>query len=103
MKGAKLSTILSLERHIRGTIAGFMTSNFVFDLPGGGSKWLTCSYDSYNEKAGIAAYPVHRNLHTMALSLRSSLPSQHNSFFEHSYGHTTEPGQLNFEPLNCCI
>lgn len=52
----KLSTILSLERHIRGTIAGFMTPNFVVDLPGGGGKRLACSYDSYNEKAGIATY-----------------------------------------------
>ena len=31
-----LREILDLERQIRGTIAGFMTPQFVVDLPGGG-------------------------------------------------------------------
>jgi lysine 2,3-aminomutase len=52
----KLSTILFLEQQIRGTIAGFMTPNFVVDLPGGGGKRLACSYDLYDEEAGIAKF-----------------------------------------------
>jgi lysine 2,3-aminomutase len=52
----KLSTILFLEQQIRGTIAGFMTPSFVVDLPGGGGKRLACSYNSYDEEAGIAKF-----------------------------------------------
>lgn len=52
----KLSTTLHLERQIRGSIAGFMMPNFIVDLPGGGGKRLACSYDSYDEEAGIATY-----------------------------------------------
>ncbi|KAF2215652.1 hypothetical protein CERZMDRAFT_65121 [Cercospora zeae-maydis SCOH1-5] len=49
-----LSTILNLERHIRGTIAGFMMPSFVVDLPGGGGKRLANSFDSYDEEAGVS-------------------------------------------------
>lgn len=49
-----ISTILNLEKHIRGTIAGFMTPSFVVDLPGGGGKRLANSYDSYDTKTGVS-------------------------------------------------
>lgn len=49
-----LSTILHLEKHLRGTIAGFMTPSFVVDLPGGGGKRLANSFDSYDEEAGVS-------------------------------------------------
>merc|ERR1711939_418619 len=35
-----LSTILELEKRMRGTVAGFMLPAFVVDLPGGGGKRL---------------------------------------------------------------
>lgn len=51
-----LREILDLERHIRGTIAGFMTPQFVVDLPGGGGKRLAASYESYDEATGISKF-----------------------------------------------
>ncbi|KAH8799190.1 hypothetical protein DL96DRAFT_1539235 [Flagelloscypha sp. PMI_526] len=51
-----LSTILNLEKEIRGSISGFMTPNFVVDLPGGGGKRLASSFDSYDPKTGVAIY-----------------------------------------------
>jgi lysine 2,3-aminomutase len=51
-----LSTILNLEKQIRGTIAGFMMPSFVVDLPGGGGKRLASSYESYDEKTGVSTF-----------------------------------------------
>ena len=51
-----LRDILDLERQIRGTIAGFMTPQFVVDLPGGGGKRLAASYQSYDEETGVSKY-----------------------------------------------
>lgn len=51
-----LSTILSLEKEIRGSIAGFMTPQFVVDLPGGGGKRLAASYQSYDRKTGRSTF-----------------------------------------------
>ena len=51
-----LSTILHLEKHIRGTIAGFMTPSFIVDLPGGGGKRLANSYDSYDRESGKSTW-----------------------------------------------
>jgi lysine 2,3-aminomutase len=51
-----LSTILSLESHIRGTIAGFMMPNFMVTLPGGGGKRLACSYESYDRETGRSLF-----------------------------------------------
>jgi lysine 2,3-aminomutase len=51
-----LSTILELEQQIRGSIAGFMTPQFVVDLPGGGGKRLASSYKSYNRKTGRSTF-----------------------------------------------
>jgi lysine 2,3-aminomutase len=51
-----LSTILELEKQIRGTIAGFMMPSFVVDLPGGGGKRLASSYESYDEKTGVSIF-----------------------------------------------
>ncbi|CAK3765043.1 L-lysine 2,3-aminomutase [Lecanosticta acicola] len=47
-----LSTILDLEKQIRGTIAGFMMPDFVVDLPGGGGKRLAQSFESYDPVSG---------------------------------------------------
>ncbi|EME46524.1 hypothetical protein DOTSEDRAFT_70510 [Dothistroma septosporum NZE10] len=51
-----LSTILKLEKHIRGTIAGFMMPSFIVDLPGGGGKRLANSCESYDEETGISRW-----------------------------------------------
>lgn len=51
-----LHEILHLENRIRGTIAGFLTPNFVVDLPGGGGKRLACSYETYDRISGVATY-----------------------------------------------
>lgn len=51
-----LSTILRLEKHIRGTIAGFMMPSFVVDLPGGGGKRLANSFESYDEETGLSTW-----------------------------------------------
>ncbi|KXT05234.1 hypothetical protein AC578_8401 [Pseudocercospora eumusae] len=51
-----LSKILELERHIRGTIAGFMMPQFVVDLPGGGGKRLANSFETYDEESGVSTW-----------------------------------------------
>lgn len=51
-----LSTILELEKQIRGTIAGFATPSFVVDLPGGGGKRLATTYDTYDRETGISTF-----------------------------------------------
>lgn len=51
-----LSTILGLEKHLRGTIAGFMTPSFIVDLPGGGGKRLANSFESYDRRTGISTW-----------------------------------------------
>lgn len=51
-----LSTILELEKNIRGTIAGFMMPSFIVDLPGGGGKRLAHSYEAYNPETGVSIW-----------------------------------------------
>lgn len=51
-----LSTILMLQKRIRGTIGGFVTPNFVVDLPGGGGKRLAADYETYDEETGISTW-----------------------------------------------
>jgi lysine 2,3-aminomutase len=51
-----LATALRLEKHVRGSTAGFNTPTFVCDLPGGGGKRSAHSYEYYNRDTGIAVY-----------------------------------------------
>jgi lysine 2,3-aminomutase len=51
-----LSTILNLEKNIRGTIAGFMTPTFVVDLPGGGGKRPATSFETYDPSTGVSTW-----------------------------------------------
>ncbi|KAI5865915.1 kama family protein [Durotheca rogersii] len=51
-----LQEILALEAAIRGSIAGFMTPNFVVNLPGGGGKRLACSKESYDRSTGLSTF-----------------------------------------------
>ncbi|OTB15087.1 hypothetical protein K445DRAFT_75469 [Daldinia sp. EC12] len=51
-----LHEILHLEAMIRGSTTGFMTPNFVVNLPGGGGKRLACSYESYDINTGLSTF-----------------------------------------------
>ncbi|KAH7117045.1 hypothetical protein B0J11DRAFT_469470 [Dendryphion nanum] len=51
-----LKTILDIEQHLRGTIAGFMMPSFVVDLPGGGGKRLATSHEEYDQTTGISTF-----------------------------------------------
>jgi lysine 2,3-aminomutase len=52
----KLQASLDLEEQLRGSIAGFMMPQFVVDLPGGGGKRLTASYQSYDRVSGVSTF-----------------------------------------------
>ncbi len=45
-----------LERHVRGTLAGFNTPTFVNDVPGGGGKRDVHSFDTYDRETGVSVY-----------------------------------------------
>lgn len=51
-----VATTVEIERHVRGTTAGFNTPTFVNDVPGGGGKRDVHSFDHYNETTGISVY-----------------------------------------------
>ena len=51
-----LQTMLNLEAQIRGSIAGFMMPQFVVDLPGGGGKRLSSTFESYDRKTGVSRF-----------------------------------------------
>ena len=51
-----LSTIIRLDKELRGTLSGFMMPAFVIDLPGGGGKRLVSTMESYCEDTGVATY-----------------------------------------------
>ena len=49
-----LKELIDIEKLIRGNHSGFMTPNFIVDLPNGGGKRIINSYETY--KNGIAHY-----------------------------------------------
>jgi lysine 2,3-aminomutase len=51
-----LQTALDLEKHVRGSTAGFYTPTFVCDAPGGGGKRDVHSYDYYDRTTGISVF-----------------------------------------------
>ena len=51
-----LHRILHIESRIRGRVAGFMTPQFMVDLPGGGGKRLASSYESYDRETGVSRF-----------------------------------------------
>jgi lysine 2,3-aminomutase len=51
-----LQTALDLEKHVRGSTAGFNTPTFVCDAPGGGGKRDVHSYEYYDRQTGISVY-----------------------------------------------
>ncbi|MEE2756534.1 MAG: KamA family radical SAM protein [Myxococcota bacterium] len=51
-----VQTAVNIEKHIRGSTAGFNTPTFVVDAPGGGGKRGVHSYEYYDRKSGISVY-----------------------------------------------
>ncbi len=51
-----VATTMEIERHVRGSTAGFNTPTFVTDAPGGGGKRDLHSFDYYNPETGISVY-----------------------------------------------
>src|SRR5262249_38943103 len=47
---------IDLEKHVRGSTAGFNTPTFVVDAPGGGGKRDAHSYEHYDRTTGISVY-----------------------------------------------
>jgi lysine 2,3-aminomutase len=52
----RVQTALDIEKHVRGSTAGFNTPTFVVDAPGGGGKRDAHSYEHYDRKTGISVY-----------------------------------------------
>jgi lysine 2,3-aminomutase len=51
-----VDTAINIEKHVRGSTAGFNTPTFVVDAPGGGGKRDAHSFDHYNRVTGISVY-----------------------------------------------
>lgn len=51
-----VDTAIHIEKHVRGSTAGFNTPTFVVDAPGGGGKRDAHSYEYYDRDTGISVY-----------------------------------------------
>jgi lysine 2,3-aminomutase len=51
-----VATAIHIEKHVRGSTAGFNTPTFVVDAPGGGGKRDAHSYEHYDRTTGISVY-----------------------------------------------
>jgi lysine 2,3-aminomutase len=51
-----LQTNIDIEKHIRGSVAGFNTPTFVVDAPEGGGKRVAHSFEYYNRETGVSVY-----------------------------------------------
>lgn len=51
-----LHTAVEIEKHVRGSTAGFNTPLFVVDAPGGGGKRDAHSYEHYDRTTGVSVY-----------------------------------------------
>jgi lysine 2,3-aminomutase len=51
-----VDTALHVEKHVRGSTAGYNTPTFVVDAPGGGGKRDAHSYEYYDRDTGISVY-----------------------------------------------
>jgi lysine 2,3-aminomutase len=61
VKGAEdlrttVQTALDIEKHVRGSTAGFNTPTFVVDAPGGGGKRDAHSFEHYDRTTGVSVY-----------------------------------------------
>ncbi|AKT39766.1 KamA family radical SAM protein [Chondromyces crocatus] len=101
-----LETGLMLEKHVRGTTAGFNTPTFVVDAPGGGGKRDAHSYEFYDRETGISIYqapsvkPGQRYIYFDPIDLlppegqaRWADPSQHQVMIDDALSRVREPGR----------
>ena len=51
-----LDTATRIEKHVRGSTAGFNTPTFVVDAPGGGGKRDAHSYEHYDRTTGVSVF-----------------------------------------------
>jgi len=51
-----VDTAVMIEKHVRGSTAGFNTPTFVVDAPGGGGKRDAHSYEHYDRTTGVSVY-----------------------------------------------
>jgi lysine 2,3-aminomutase len=51
-----VDTAIFIEKHVRGSTAGFNTPTFVVDAPGGGGKRDAHSFEYYDRETGISVY-----------------------------------------------
>jgi lysine 2,3-aminomutase len=51
-----VDTAIHIEKHVRGSTAGFNTPTFVVDAPGGGGKRDAHSFEYYDRDTGISVY-----------------------------------------------
>lgn len=51
-----LATATMIEKHVRGSTAGFNTPTFVVDAPGGGGKRDAHSYEYYDRMTGVSVF-----------------------------------------------
>ena len=51
-----LDTATTIEKHVRGSTAGFNTPTFVVDAPGGGGKRDAHSYEHYDRTTGVSVF-----------------------------------------------
>ena len=51
-----VDTAIFIEKHVRGSTAGFNTPTFVVDAPGGGGKRDAHSFEHYDRETGISVY-----------------------------------------------
>ncbi|HMP79036.1 MAG TPA: hypothetical protein PKD54_06255, partial [Pirellulaceae bacterium] len=47
---------VEIEKHVRGSTAGFNVPTFVCDAPGGGGKRHVASYEYYDQESGISVW-----------------------------------------------
>ena len=75
-----LATAQELEKHVRGSTAGFNTPAFVLDTPGGGGKRDVHSAEHYNRATGISVFTspgVKAGRKFLYFDPLSSLDSEH--------------------------
>src|SRR5260370_6518038 len=51
-----VATAIHIEKHVRGSTAGYNTPTFVVDAPGGGGKRDVHSYEYYDRDTGISVF-----------------------------------------------
>jgi lysine 2,3-aminomutase len=74
-----LDTALHIEKHVRGSTAGFNTPTFVVDAPGGGGKRDVHSFEHYDRETGISVYrspAVKKDVHYLYFDPLHSLSKE---------------------------